>query len=78
MFVRREDVLAAPNAVPAGAKVPVGTLVIVLEMAATGAIVSLLCVGAVPDQKITLALGPNASLAKAVIVNAVGSATQKV
>ncbi len=72
-IVRREDVLAAPNAVPAGATASVGTVVIVLELAATGAVVSLRCVDAVPDPKIALALGANAATAKAVIVNAVGS-----
>lgn len=70
--VRREDVLAAPNGVPAGATVPAGTVVVVLEMAATGAIVSLRCVDA-DLGPLGLALGANAPTAKAAIVDAVGS-----
>ena len=70
--VRREDVLAAPNAVPAGATIPAGTVVVVLEMAATGAVVSLRCVDA-DLGSLGLALGASAPAAKAAIVNAVGS-----
>jgi len=44
-FVPRLAVLAAPNAVPTGATGPAKTVVVVLEMAATGAVVSLRCVG---------------------------------
>jgi hypothetical protein len=71
--VSREDVLAAPNGVPAGATVPAGTVVVVLELAATGAVVSLQCVDAIPDQQLGTALGPNAPVAKAAIVSAVGT-----
>jgi hypothetical protein len=60
--VRREDVLAAPNGVPAGATVPAKTVVVVLEMAAIGAVVSLQCVDA-----------EGAGAAKAAIVQAIGS-----
>jgi hypothetical protein len=70
--VRREDVLAAPNAVPAGASVPAGTVVVILEMAATGAVVSLRCVDA-DLGSLGLALGASAPAAKAAIVNAVGT-----
>lgn len=71
-IVRREDVLAAPNGVPAGATVPAGTIIVVLEMAATGAIVSLRCV----DADLGLldgVLGAAAPAAKATIISAVGS-----
>jgi hypothetical protein len=72
--VHREDVLAAPNAVPAGATVPAGagTVFIVLEMTATGAVVSLRCVDADLGQ-LGVALGPDAQAAKDAIVQAVGS-----
>jgi len=72
--VRREDVLAAPNAMPAGATVPAGagTVFIVLEMTATGAVVSLRCVDATLGQ-LGVALGPDAQAAKDAIVRAVGS-----
>lgn len=71
-LVRREDVLAAPNAVPVGVAVPAGTVMVVLEMAATGAFVSLRCVDA-DLGPLGLALGARAPAAKAAIVNAVGS-----
>lgn len=71
-FVSRADVLAAPNGVPAGAKVPVGRVVLILEMAVTGTIVLLRSVDA-DLGSLELALGPDAPAAKAAIVNAVGS-----
>jgi hypothetical protein len=71
-IVRREDVLAAPNAVPVGVTVPAGTVVVVLEMAATGAVVSLRCVDA-DLGPLGLALGASAPAAKAAIIDAIGS-----
>lgn len=71
-FVSRADVLAAPNGVPAGAKVPVGRVVLILEMAVTGTILFLRSVDA-DLRSVELVLGPNAPAVKAAIVNAVGS-----
>lgn len=70
--VRREDVLAASNAVPAVATVPAGTIVLVLEMAATGAVVSLRSVDAELGELGSL-LGTSASAAKDAILEAVSS-----
>ena len=70
--VRREDVIAASNGVPAGATVPVGTVVVVLEMTAIGAVVSLRCIDA-DLGPLDLALGASAPAAKAAIVDAVGA-----
>jgi hypothetical protein len=70
--VRREDVIAASNGVPAGAMVPAGTVVIVLEMTAIGAVVSLRCVDA-DLGPLGLVLGASAPAAKAAIVDAVGA-----
>ena len=71
-LTRREDVLAAPNAVPTGATTPAGTVVVVLEMAATGAVASLRCVDA-DLGALGGVLGSAAPAAKAAIINAVGS-----
>jgi hypothetical protein len=71
-FVSRADVLAAPNGVPAGAKVPAGRVGLILEMAVTGTILSLQSVDAELGP-LELALGPDAPAAKTAIVNAVGS-----
>lgn len=71
-LVRREDILAAPNAVPTGVTMPASTVMVVLEMAATGAVVSLRCVDA-DLGPLGLALGASAPAAKAAIVGAVGS-----
>lgn len=73
-IVSREDVLAAPNAVPAGVTVPAGTVGVVLEMTATGAVVSLRCVDA-DLGPLGVALGTSAPAAKAAIINAIGSPT---
>jgi hypothetical protein len=70
--VRADDVLAAPNATPVGATVPAGTVVVVLEMAATGAAVSLTCVDA-DLGPLGVSLGLGAAGAKAAIIDAVGS-----
>jgi hypothetical protein len=71
-IVRREDVLAAPNAVPTGATVPTGRVVLQLELATSKAVVSLRCIDADLGQ-LGAALGANAPAAKAAIVAAVGS-----
>jgi hypothetical protein len=68
----RDDVLAAPNRVPAGAKVPAALVVVDLEMTVTGAIVSLQCVDADLGPLGGL-LGAAAPAANAAIINAVGS-----
>jgi len=70
--VRREDVLAASNTVPAGATVPAGTIVLVLEMVATGAVVSLRSVDAELGALGSL-LGASAPAAKDAILKAVSS-----
>ncbi len=70
--VRREDVLTAPNGLPTGATVPAGAVVVILEMTATGAVVSLRCVDADLGQ-LGAMLGPNAPAAKNAICQAVGS-----
>lgn len=70
--VRREDILAAPNAAPAGATVPAGSVVLVLEMAVAGAIVSLSSVDAELGVLGSL-LGSEAAAAKNAILGAVSS-----
>ena len=70
--VHREDVLAAPNAVPVGTVTPAGTVMVVLEMAAIGAVLSLRCIDA-DLGPLGLALGANAPAAQAAIINAVGA-----
>jgi len=71
-IVRREDVLTAPNGVPAGATVPASTVIVVLEMTAIGAVVSLQCID-VDLGPLDLALGDSAPAAKAAIIDAVGA-----
>ena len=71
-IVRRNDVLAAPNRVPVGATTPAGTVIVVLEMAAIGAIVSLRCIDADLGM-VGLTLGTHAAAAKASLIQAVGS-----
>ena len=71
-IVRREDILAAPNGVPAGATVSAGTVVIVLEMTAIGAVVSLRCIDA-DLGSLGLTLGANAPAAQVAIIDAVGA-----
>ncbi|HXT49610.1 MAG TPA: hypothetical protein VN811_01135, partial [Thermoanaerobaculia bacterium] len=70
--VSRAAVLAAPNAVPAGATAPTGTVVVVLELAVTGALVSLRCVD-VELGALAGVLGADAAAAKETIRQAVGS-----
>ncbi|HEY4247936.1 MAG TPA: hypothetical protein VGM64_13870 [Lacunisphaera sp.] len=70
--VRRNDVLTAPNRVPVGATTPAGTVVVVLEMAAVGAVVSLRCVDADLGM-LGVTLGASASAAKATLIQAIGS-----
>jgi hypothetical protein len=74
-IVQREDVLAANNGIPIGATVPAATIVVILEMATMGAIVSLMCVDT--DLGILVGLlGDAAPGAKATIIQAIGSAVQ--
>ncbi len=70
--VRRNDVLTAPNRVPVGATTPAGTVVVVLEIAAIGAVISLRCVDANLGM-LEVTLGANASVAKAALIQAIGS-----
>ncbi|HXT20169.1 MAG TPA: hypothetical protein VN923_05425, partial [Thermoanaerobaculia bacterium] len=70
--VSRAAVLAAPNAVPAGATAPTGTVVVVLELAVNGALVSLRCVD-VELGALAGVLGADAAAAKETIRQAVGS-----
>jgi len=62
--VSRAAVLAAPNAVPNGATTPTATVIVVLEMAATGAVVSLQGVDVELD---------NSQVPKGPILDAIGS-----
>jgi hypothetical protein len=71
-LVRREAVLAAPNAVPNGATAPAGTVFVLLEIVLTGAVVSLRCVD--PDLGLlAVALGPDAQAVKDAICQVLGS-----
>jgi hypothetical protein len=69
--VSRAAVLAAPNGVPAGATGPADRAHLVLELAASGTVVSMRCVD-VDLGPFAAVLGPGASAVKAVIVAAVG------
>jgi hypothetical protein len=71
-IVSREDVLAAPNQVPVGATVPAGTVVLLLEMATTAAIVSLRSID-VDLGTFAPLLGTNTEAAKNAILQAVSS-----
>lgn len=71
-YVRSSDVTAAPNASPAGTGAPVGTVFVVLEMAAAGAVVSLQCVD-VDLGSLAGPLGPDAPAVKATICQTVGA-----
>jgi hypothetical protein len=71
-IVRREDVLAAPSATPAGATTPAGRVVLLLEIATSGTVLSLRCIDADLGQ-LGVVLGPAAPAAKAAIVQAIGS-----
>ena len=70
--VRRNDVLTTPNRVPVGATTPAGTVVVILEMAAIGAVVPLRCVD-VDLGMLGVTLGASASKAKTALINAIGS-----
>jgi hypothetical protein len=69
---RRNDVLTSPNRVPVGATTPAGTVVIVLEIAVIGAVISLRCVDADLGM-LEITLGACASAAKTALVQAIGS-----
>ena len=69
--VQRPDLLAAPNGTPAGATTPAGTVVLLLEMAVAGTVLSLSCMDA-DLGALGAALG--AAAAKASLINAIGAA----
>ena len=70
--VQRNDLLNAPNRVPVGATTPAGTVVVILEIAAIGAVISLRCVDANLGM-LGVTLGASASKAKTALVQAIGS-----
>jgi hypothetical protein len=71
--VQRSDVLAAPNAVPAGAPTVAGTVILVLELPVIGTVLSVTCIDA-DLGAFGQAWGPAATAAKTAIVGAIGSA----
>ncbi|NRF67763.1 hypothetical protein HLB44_12280 [Aquincola sp. S2] len=71
-IARREDILAAPNAVPAGATVPAGRVLLLMEIATSGPVLSAKCIDADLGQ-LGEVLEPVAPAVKAAIVEAVGS-----
>ncbi len=72
-LVRSDDVLAAPNAVPTGATVPAGRVVVVLEMATTGMTVTMRCVDA-NFGALAEVLGPVAPQVHTAVVAGIGAA----
>ena len=72
-IVRRADLLAAPNAVPAGASAAAGTIVLLLDLSVSGTVLSLQCIDA-DLGGLGAALGPAAGPAKTAIVGAIGAA----
>src|SRR5260370_13290899 len=72
-LVRSDDVLAAPNAVPTGATVPAGRVVVVLEMATTGMTVTMRCVDA-NFGALAEVLGPLAPQVHTAVVAGIGAA----